>query len=173
MHRIDLTGKRFGRLSVINSADLNHNNQLRWHCKCDCGQFVDVVGMSLRNGDTTSCGCARRDIMRKTHTKHGAYISRSRRERLYNIYSDMKQRCYDTSSKPYKDYGGRGILICEEWLNDYSLFRSWAISHGYHSDLTIDRINNDKGYSPENCRWADRITQNRNRRNTRGNYATV
>ena len=167
MKRIDLTGKRFGRLTVIKPLGLNPNNQLVWLCECDCGKVVCVAGLSLRNGDTKSCGCYRKDASRIHQTKHGAYRGRTKRERLYNIYSDMRQRCLDQNSVPYKDYGGRGITICKEWLDSYAAFRSWALANGYSDDLTIDRIDNDGNYEPSNCRWADAFTQAHNKRKGR------
>ena len=167
MKRIDLTGQRFGRLTVLNPLHLNKNKQLTWLCKCDCGNIVNVVGMSLRNGDCKSCGCLRKEMMRQKHTKHEAYSTRTKRERLYNIYAGMKQRCFNKRSEPYKYYGGRGVTICNEWLEDYTAFREWALSNGYSETLSIDRINNDGNYEPANCRWADAYTQVHNRRSCR------
>ena len=164
MKRIDLTDKRIGGLTVIRPLSLSSYRQLKWECRCDCGNVVNVAGVSLRNGDTKSCGCYRRDVSRKRQTKHGAYDGRTKRERLYNIYSDMRQRCLDPNSAAYKYYGGRGITICNEWLDSYVAFRSWALSNGYSDSLSIDRINNDGNYEPSNCRWADAFTQARNKR---------
>ena len=167
MQRIDLVGKRFGKLTVLSPAELNSDKHLLWRCQCDCGNIINVRSQSLRNGDTRSCGCLRMQTAREAHTKHGAYKNRTRRERLYNIYADMKQRCLNPNSAPYKDYGGRGISICEEWVNDYSAFRGWALANGYSPRLSIDRINNDGNYEPANCRWADAMTQAHNKRPSR------
>lgn len=150
--RIDLTGQRFGRLVVKNFAGTSTGREAIWSCKCDCGKTVIVRGVNLRNGHTKSCGCS--------HTLHGKSYTR-----LHRIWADMKTRRYNTQNRAYKNYGGRGITICDEWLDDFQKFYSWAINFGYRNDLTIDRIDNDKGYCPDNCRWVTIKVQNNNKRN--------
>lgn len=129
----------------------------KWLCTCNCGNLTEVRGDKLRNGDIKSCGCLRKDIF----TTHGKTDTR-----LYNIYCEMKRRCYLRSDKSYGKYGGRGIAVCDEWLEDRTTFFDWAINNGYRDDLTIDRIDNNKGYSPDNCKWLTPKQQTRNRRNT-------
>lgn len=157
----DLTGQRFGRLLVIDRAP-NHicpggSYAVVWNCVCDCGKHVQVLANSLRNGNNKSCGCYRRD-KRTTHNK--------RNTRLYNIWANMRQRCNNANHKQYADYGGRGITICDEWA-DFETFYQWALANGYTESLSIDRIDNNKGYCPDNCRWADDSTQANNKRNNR------
>lgn len=166
----DLTGKKFGRWTVIK---LHHKKQLfnkegirkrylyYWLCKCDCGTERAVLGNSLTTGQTKSCGCLKRERVKEVRTKHGLSGTK-----LKGIYNSMKERCYNKNDKNYLDYGGRGIKVCQEWQDDFMNFYNWAMANGYKEGLTIDRIDNDKGYSPNNCRWATMKEQCRHRRNS-------
>jgi hypothetical protein len=159
--KIDLTGHVFGKLTVINESD-HDPGRVIWLCKCECGLNVNVSTGSLRSGNTLSCGCLRKQLVAKMNWKHGGSRT-GRRERLNQIWQRMKQRCRDHNSSDYERYGGRGIRVCEEWKFDYSNFRSWALSHGYADNLTIDRIDNDGNYEPGNCRWISNSKQARNK----------
>jgi len=158
MKLIDLTGQRFGKLLVLERVK-NRGKEPYWLCQCDCGNKKEIAGCSLRSGLTTSCGCFAKEMRRKATTKHG--LSHTR---LDNIYYGMKARCLNPNEPAYKDYGGRGITICQEWLNDRTKFFEWALNNGFKENLTIDRINNNGNYEPSNCRWVDIKTQSRNRR---------
>ena len=153
----DLTGRRFGKL-VVASRSESRNGRAFWLCLCDCGNTTKVSGSNLLSGHTSSCGCLA--------VKHGF----ARKERLYNIWVGMRQRCRDKNIKDYPNYGGKGIRVCDEW-NDYPTFRNWAIASGYSDGLTIDRINGNGNYEPHNCRWATYREQNNNlKSNTRIQY---
>lgn len=156
----NLTGQIFGKLKVLNY--FHKNGRIYWRCKCDCGNITNVRGDRLLDGNTKSCGCLQKEVVRKLNTIHN-----DSHTRLYDIWTDMKQRCYNQHNKRYKDYGARGIAVCDEWKNDYSTFKEWALSNSYNDTLTIDRINNNSNYEPNNCRFVDAKTQVRNRRNTK------
>ena len=165
----NLSGKRFGRPVVINRATDNISKSgyktAMWNCVCDCGNTKIIRGKSLTAGVTKSCGCYAKELKSKANKKHGENGTR-----LYAIWDSMRQRCYNKKHHAYHNYGGRGISVCEEW-DDYSNFKSWAIKNGYDNyaprgKYTLDRVNVNEGYSPNNCRWVDMKIQSNNKRNT-------
>lgn len=162
---IDLTGQKFGRLTVVERdclATKKRGNHARWICRCDCGNYTVVASGNLKSGDTKSCGCLRREMVSKTQSKH-----RKTETKLFKIWCGMKQRCYSKNVDAYKDYGGRGISICDDWKDDFQAFYDWAMANGYSEGTSIDRIDNDNGYSPNNCRWTTRKVQQNNTRKNR------
>lgn len=158
----DLTGQRFGRLLVKHFANFDTHHSTMWVCLCDCGKTHIASRNNLTSGHTKSCGCLAREIESAQMTKHGG-----KKTRLYNIWCSIKTRCYNKNCEAYINYGGRGISVCKEWKNDFNMFREWAMCNGYSSKLSIDRINNNKGYCPNNCRWVTRKEQNNNKRDNR------
>lgn len=142
--KLDLTGQRYGRLTVIEEEKRNTGEKTKWICHCDCGKNTNVSTDNLRAGRVVSCGCSKKEKA----TKHGQWGTR-----IYRIWADMKQRCSNTKHKYYHRYGGRGITVCDEWTEDFQAFYDWAMDNGYQGNLTIDRKDNDKGYHPDNCRW--------------------
>jgi hypothetical protein len=151
----DLTGKRFGKLVVLRRSETKSRRTF-WLCNCDCGKTKIVNAEQLKNGGTKSCGCLLKEPHRKTHG-----LSNSR---LYRIYYAMRWRCYNIKSNSYKDYGARGIKVCDEWLNSFQAFYDWAMANGYQDSLSIDRIDSNGIYEPNNCRWATNEEQSRNKR---------
>lgn len=157
---IDLTGQVFGRLTVLERHGSAPNGSALWLCQCSCGNLSIVLGTQLRGGYTKSCGCLGQEkLLLGRQPKHFGS-----QEPLYDIWTSMKSRCYNPNNKSYNIYGGRGINVCDDWYNDYSIFRDWSLNHGYEKGLSIDRINTDGNYEPNNCKWSTIKEQANNRR---------
>lgn len=166
---LDLTGQKYGKLTVIEELpyriNKNGKKEYGWLCQCECGEYKETYTHLLRTGSTWRCDkCANADGV---GIKHHASQTK-----LYHIWQQMKERCFNPNSRNYYLYGARGITVCDEW-KEFSNFQSWALANGYdenanhRTDCSLDRIDNDGDYSPDNCRWVDAKTQLRNRRNTR------
>ena len=158
----DLIGKKFGKLTVIKNVGIDKKYNTLWLCKCDCGNEKIVARYKLTIGNTKSCGCLKKQHCSNLHKIHG--LSNTK---IGYTWRGMKSRCYNPKNENYKNYGGRGIKVCDEWLNDFMNFYNWSINNGYKEDLSIDRINSDGNYEPNNCRWIPWKEQTRNTRRNR------
>lgn len=175
----NLTGMKFGRLTAIGLAGKNRRGKYCWFCQCNCGNITEVASGDLTSGHTRSCGCLQKEIMSKTGQKNGANNSRksilkrrlsmikhgdsprSGRSSLYETWQNIKARCLYPNNIRFKHYGGRGISVCPEWKDNYLAFKIWALANGYQEGLTIDRIDNDGNYEPENCQFLTRSENSR------------
>ena len=150
---VDISGQRFGRLRVVKHAWISKDRKACWICICDCGKECIAVGRRLRSGRTKSCGCLRHET---------TILGIDSSSRIYKIWKGMLYRCYNPNSPDFKYYGNRGINVCPQW-HHIELFHGWALSHGYAKDLTIDRIDNDGNYAPDNCQWITLAKNSRRR----------
>ena len=159
----DITGQKFGRLTVISYQGKNKSKHSTWLCKCECGNTKVIDVGSLLQGRTRSCGCLDKEahLLRPNRKTHGAV-----KTRLYRIWEGIKKRCHNQNNSDYPNYGARGIIVCEEWRKSFTAFRDWALANGYEDTLSIDRIDPNGNHEPSNCRWATAIQQVRNRRIT-------
>ena len=152
----DLTGKTFNRLTVIKRTEVE-KKEVYYLCKCTCGNEKIIRGKDLKYNKIKSCGCLNKEKTTERNTKHSL-----RHTRIYRIWLLMKNRCLNSKYHLFKNYGRRGITICDEWKNDFVKFYNWSMANGYKDDLTIDRINVNGNYEPSNCRWATKLQQQRN-----------
>lgn len=156
----DITGQKFNRLTAINPIGMNEKSKTTWLFSCECGVQKTLIPSLVVGGYIKSCGCLKRDGKSNAMFSHGGSGTR-----LYKTFLGMHRRCEDVKNAGYKDYGERGIKVSDEW-QDFVVFRDWALNNGYSDDLTMDRIDNDKGYESSNMRWTNKTVQTRNRRNT-------
>lgn len=154
---IDISGKKYNHLTVLyHDVERSTNKKHFWICKCDCGKIKSIEGARLKNGETKACGCLRGGVPKyKTVNK-----------KLYKKWSHMKDRCYSKNDISYKNYGARGIKVCDEWLENFDNFAEWSLKNGYNEKLELDRINVNGNYEPNNCRYVSRLVNSRNKRNT-------
>ena len=163
MRSVDLTGQKFGRLTVVR-FDHKENGRKYYLCQCDCGNFKIVSNHSLKSGNTKSCSCLHKEILIQRNKDNR--IHHPENERLLRIWRAMLHRCYKETDEHYDYYGGRGIKVCDDW-HDFETFQKWALANGYADNLTIDRLDGNKDYCPENCSWATMTVQNNHKSDTK------
>ena len=149
-------GNKYGRLTIIKQTE----DKRYYECLCECGNHKVARLWNLKSGDTKSCGCYLKEIRKTLNRKHGM-----KGTKIYRTWQSMKRRCYNINDNNYKHYGKRKIVVCDEWKNDFMSFYNWAMTNGYDDSLTLDRIDVDGNYEPNNCRWVDQKTQQNNKRN--------
>jgi hypothetical protein len=159
----NMVGVNFNGCLVIEREGVSKDKKATWKCRCYCGKIFTTSGKTIRSGYVKSCGCLKTKVIVEVGKKNKTHGET--KTRLYDIWRGMKKRCHKETDSRYKNYGAKGIKVCDEWFLDYEAFRNWSLENGYSENLTIDRIDNKEGYKPSNCRWVDWKTQARNRTN--------
>ena len=166
----DRTGQKYGRLLAIKYLYTNKRKKAVWLCKCECGKYIEVPSDNLAIGNTKSCGCLHSDMSKEKIKKiieNQTKYKKPHQKHIITVFNQIKTRCYNENCKAYKNYGGRGIKVCDKWLDNPNSFYEWSINNGYKKGLSIDRIDVNKDYEPNNCRWITNLEQQNNKRNNK------